>query len=507
MFNRFHLSIVVSLLILAGGLLTWYQHKQLGMPFTPDETQDVWTIDANVLYESRTRPAKISLYIPQFDGEFMPLNERFISDKYGTKVEREGENRQLTWSIRKPSGRQSLYYHVTVAKRKTSGNDAVGPTYTEKNEFDTPIEQLAAQSLTDLIREQTADIQTFVTTTVRTLNDKSNNNAQLLLEKANNLQDKAEIAVRLLSYAHIPAQIIHMLPLDTGSNIEPVIWLRCYNEKEWLYFNFKNGDEGFPANHIQWWVGKHPVMATRGAKNPELIFSVARNSVNTMQLARMNGGPGDKSILNEYSLFSLPVKMQPVYQTMLMVPVGVLVILLLRSFIGLVTFGTFTPVLIALAFRETELGWGIFLFTAITSLGLLVRFYLEQLRLLLVPRLGVILTVVVVCMGFISVIGNKLGFERGLSIALFPMVILTMSIERMSIIWEERGAAESIKTGIGSLGAASIAYLVMRQPILQHIMFAFPGVTLMLVAVMLMIGRYSGYRLTELFRFKALTKA
>lgn len=507
MFNRFHLSFLVLFLVITGFFLTAYQHNELGMPFTPDETQDIWTIDANIIYESRPRPAKISMYIPQFKGQFMPLNERFISDKYGTKVEREAANRQLTWSIRKPSGRQSLYYHVTVAKRKTSDPGVTGPTYTEKNEFDLPIEQLAAQSLTDQIREQTADIQTFVTTTIRTLNDKDNNNSQLLLEKTGSVQDRAEIAVRLLSYAHIPAQIIHMLPLDEGSNIEPVIWLRCYNEEKWLYFSFKNGDEGMPDNHIQWWEGKHSAFTTRGAKNPELIFSVARNSVNTMQLARMNGGPGNKSILNEYSLFSLPVKMQPVYQTMLMVPVGVLVILFLRSFIGLVTFGTFTPVLIALAFRETELGWGILLFTAITSLGLLVRFYLEQLRLLLVPRLGVILTVVVICMGFISIIGNKLGFERGLSIALFPMVILTMSIERMSIIWEERGAAESIKTGIGSLVAASIAYLVMREPILQHIMFAFPGVTLILLAVMLLVGRYSGYRLTELFRFKALTKS
>lgn len=60
---------------------------------------------------------------------------------------------------------------------------------------------------------------------------------------------------------------------------------------------------------------------------------------------------------------------------MIMIPIGVLVILILRNLIGLQTLGTFTPVLIALAFRETGLQWGIALFTVITALGLSLRSY------------------------------------------------------------------------------------------------------------------------------------
>ena len=43
----------------------------------------------------------------------------------------------------------------------------------------------------------------------------------------------------------------------------------------------------------------------------------------------------------------------------------------------------------------TPLPWGVFLFILIVSLGLLARFYLDQLRLLLVPRLAAILTIVI----------------------------------------------------------------------------------------------------------------
>ena len=506
MANRHHLTILVLILIIAGMGLTWYQHTALGIPFAADDTEEIWTLEANVVYEPRNRPAKVSLYLPEFDESFQSINERFVSDGYGIKVEDDAENRSVTWSIRKPEGRQSLYYHVSVARR-TAVEEAEEPgeTYTDKNQFNTPIEQLAAQSLTDDIREKTADIQTFVTTAIRTLNDSDNNNAQLLLEKVESSSGRASVLVRLLSQAHIPAYIMHALPLKDGGNIKPVVWLRCYNGRQWLYFDINSGDEGFPKDMLPWWQGDMPVFKARGVKNAEVIYSVSKDVVNVMQLAKVRSR-GKSSLFSEFSLSSLPVQTQIVYQTLLTVPIGVLVILFLRSFIGLVTFGTFTPVLIALAFRETQLLWGIFLFTMITTIGLLVRFYLEQLRLLLVPRMGVILTVVVLCMGMISVFGHKLGFDRGLSIALFPMVILTMTIERMSIIWEERGASESIITGVGSLIAASIAYAIMNFPVLQHLVYAFPGMTLILLALMLMIGRYSGYRLSEVSRFRALAR-
>ncbi|MNP45018.1 hypothetical protein D3C76_1389090 [compost metagenome] len=181
-------------------------------------------------------------------------------------------------------------------------------------------------------------------------------------------------------------------------------------------------------------------------------------------------------------------------------------ILVLRNLIGLQTLGTFTPVLIALAFRETGLQWGIALFTVVTALGLSLRSYLEHLKLQMLPRLSVVLTFVVVMIAVISLFSHKLGFESGLSVALFPMVILTMSIERLSITWEERGAAHAMKAAIGTLFAASLAHILMRIPDLVYFVFTFPAVLLILVGFMLAMGRYRGYRLTELFRFKAFLK-
>ena len=177
---------------------------------------------------------------------------------------------------------------------------------------------------------------------------------------------------------------------------------------------------------------------------------------------------------------------------------GALLVVFLRTLVGLKTFGTFMPILIAMAFRETQLFWGVIMFSMIVSIGLMIRFYLEKLMLLLIPRLASVLIIVVILMLLI----NQLGIERLLSISLFPMVILAMTIERMSIIWEENGAYEAILQGAGSLLVACIGYVVMTNENLMYLMFVFPELLLVVLGLCLWMGRYTGYRLAELVRFR-----
>jgi hypothetical protein len=196
-----------------------------------------------------------------------------------------------------------------------------------------------------------------------------------------------------------------------------------------------------------------------------------------------------------------------VYRVLLLIPLGALLLVVLRNLIGIRTFGTSMPVLIALAFRETQLLWGIALFTMLVGLGLAVRFYLEHLHLLVVPRPAAVLTVVVILMALISILSHRLDLERGLSVALFPMVIMAMTVERMSIVWDERGAEEALRQGFGSLLAAVAAYLVMFNPIAEHLAITFPELLLVILAFSLLLGRNSGYRLLELRRFQALARS
>jgi hypothetical protein len=232
---------------------------------------------------------------------------------------------------------------------------------------------------------------------------------------------------------------------------------------------------------------------------------VSRSEEPALQ-AVLETGELKKPFLLGFSLFSLPIETQAVYHVILMVPVGVFLLVILRNVIGIRTFGTFMPVLIALAFRETQLLWGVIFFSTLIALGLVIRLYLAHLKLLVVPRLAAILIVVIYLMALFSILTHKFGLERGLSVALFPMVIMTMTIERMSIGWEELGALETLKQGAWSMVAAMLAYLVMTIKHIEHLLFVFPELLLILLAGTLWLGRYTGFRLLELPRFKSLTK-
>jgi hypothetical protein len=140
----------------------------------------------------------------------------------------------------------------------------------------------------------------------------------------------------------------------------------------------------------------------------------------------------------------------------------------------------------------------------VVAIGLLLRGYLSHLNLLLVARIATLLILVVFIISALSVIGYQLGYSTGMTITFFPMIIIAWTIERMSILWEEEGPQEVLVQGGGSLLVAIIAYLLMDLPLLKHLTFNFPEVNLVLLAAILAMGQYTGYKLSELRRFRAM---
>ena len=106
-----------------------------------------------------------------------------------------------------------------------------------------------------------------------------------------------------------------------------------------------------------------------------------------------------------------------------------------------------------------------------------------------------------------SILSYRLGFAGGLTITFFPMIILAWTIERMSILWEEEGPREVLVQGGGSLLVATLAFLLMDLSTVRHLAFNFPELHLCVLAVILLLGRYTGYRLSELRRFATMQRS
>src|SRR5260370_17063278 len=108
-----------------------------------------------------------------------------------------------------------------------------------------------------------------------------------------------------------------------------------------------------------------------------------------------------------------------------MLPIGALTVSVFRTMIGITSFGTFGPVLIALVCRDpSDFPWAMGVFVAIMLTGWLVRRLLDRYHLLMVPRISALLTVIVILLvAALMVLGPTAGAVPGYA-AFLPLILL-----------------------------------------------------------------------------------
>ena len=504
------LYILVAFLIVTALAVFSYKTLVLKYPLQPQAKSDVWSIETRVRFDAKGKSVKLNMMLPQSGQTYTVVDEQFVSSGYGmnTRKVKDSDNRMVYWSVRRARGEQVLYHQATVrpAMLSKKGHTDKPPALIE-NKF-TEAQNIAAQTLLAEVRARSADSETFTVELLKRLNEpykdtESGEDVEVLLGKNPDLSRKLNVAIQALALAKLPARIangIKLQQLTRSANFRQ--WLEVYYLDKWNAYDPVTAEPKIPEDYLTWWWGDDAFVKLKGGENISTRISVKLNKETVFSGIVERGA--NKSMLTEFSLLTLPVEAQVIYHVMLPIPIAVLLLVVLRNVVGIKTFGTFMPVLIALAFRETQLLWGVFMFSLIVAMGTVSRFYLDRLKLLLVARLAAIFIIVVILMAIISILSHKLGLHRGLSIALFPMVILTMTIEHMTIVWEERGATQALQQAAGSLLVAILAYPLLSMEYIQQFLFTFTEMLLIVLAVTMLLGRYTGYRLTELWRFKVL---
>jgi hypothetical protein len=114
------------------------------------------------------------------------------------------------------------------------------------------------------------------------------------------------------------------------------------------------------------------------------------------------------------------------------------------------------------------------------------------------------LCVVVLSVAALSLAGDALGARELFAGVLFPIVILTMLVERFTIAVAEEGWREALVPLGWSLLVAMAIHPVFRNPLAEHLMFTFPELAVVVIGALVWIGGYTGYRVSDLLRFRAL---
>jgi 7 transmembrane helices usually fused to an inactive transglutaminase/Transglutaminase-like superfamily len=314
---------------------------------------------------------------------------------------------------------------------------------------------------------------------------------------------QARAMVALCRSAKIPARLVTGFPLDSRAEARPHYWVEAFSKNVWRPYDVENGYSGtVPITFLPIRRDGIRIVRASGPVEYQAKYSIRRVPPHPT----LTGLPVGR-FWSIADLIRLPLGMQEVLSLLLLLPLGALVTAVFRNIIGIRTFGTFTPCLIALGFVRADWRTGAIVFFVVLGVGIFARLLLTKLQLLLVARLGIIVTLVVLCMVSAVSIMDYFGLTPSASAVLLPVVILTMMIERFNITAEEDGHPEALKVFAGTLVVAISCFFVLRIEGLGRLVLTFPEMLFIIAAALLLIGRYSGYRLTELWRFRDISRS
>lgn len=503
--TKTQINLIAGLLIAFGVGLTLYKSITLGLPLLPEQYRQVWTIESKIYFQPGKGPVEVELSLPEGYNGWYTLNENFSSSGFGFSVlDGKDGKRRARWTRSEMDEAATLYYKMQVYKAADFSLPGLDAPTVEEDELDRP-ENKSFQLYVNELRAKSSSDETF---TALVLQDffSENMSPQAEYLHSESHQSRLDVVIRLLQMAGIPAHRIRGIELQDGRRRQTLgALLEVYADRSWLAFNPATGETGIPDDFYVWHRGEEAILSVAGGENSSLQFALVENRVPLRTVVSMEQ-KSDQFALLDFSIYALPVEQQGIFKGLLLIPVAALVVVFMRIVVGLSTSGTFMPILIALALIQTTLVVGLAIFLLVLAAGLWIRSYLSHMNLLLVSRVAAVVIVVILLMAVIAITSYKLGVDQALTVTFFPTIILAWTIERMSILWEEEGVHEVIVQGGGSLLVAVLAYVVMSISIVEHLTFNFPELLLALLGVILLLGKYTGYRLSELYRFRAMNK-
>ena len=495
--QRWPFILAVALLFLTGLGIAIYRYLDTGMPPLPGQERTVWQIEARLAFTANGGAAEALLTLPPDQSGFEILSETGASPGFGFGIDRAGPQRRAHWTKRTVEGSQTLFYKLDLVQDRGRRVTEDEPKRRRPYAFDGAY-ATAANEVLNALTPKSANPKSLTEQLIQEINTEPlDQNMSLLLQR----YSAVRLTGALLSRAKVTARTVKALRLRDGRRRQRLRdYLQVWDDDGWLLFDPKRGLIEDTSDILVWQTGNPAVLEVIGGSRSRVTFSMVSQSHPALGLARERYNPFD------LSLQSLPIAEQGMFKLIMTLPVGALVVVLMRLLVGVPTSGTFMPVLIALAFLQTELLAGLVGLVLVVGAALLLRFYLSALNLLLVARIATIVVLVIALVTVLAVVSYRLGLISGLAITFFPMVILAWTVERMSILWEEEGPLEALIQGAGSLLVAVLAYLVMSLATVRHLAFNFPELHLCVLAAILLLGRYTGYRLLELHRFTPFHK-
>ncbi len=493
-----------------------------GIPLVRSIAPGPWQVELRIHLRGDGRRGSVRALIPSSGPGQTVFDERTSSDRLSFTIREQGDERVGVWTgwledihevvyqfrvqsravrVEIPKGESDAALPRALRLRYTRATPALPASAPEVQEL---LQQLKLPSRGDLLG-RVRTVLSFVTHEVNRVESAGDDALLTLAQREGSAEGKERLLITLLRASGVPARVVRGLALREDAAPEPRLWAEAWVRGVWVPLSAVDGFLGErPASFIELGRGEQASVEATGVRAVGHRYRALRESLRPDEIAVLLAP--DQPVLARLSLYRLPVSSQAALRVLLLLPLGALIVALFRNIVGVVTYGTFMPVLIALALRPYSIAFGLVLVAGVVSLGVAVRKALEGLRLLMVPRLSILLCLVVLCVTALALLGEESKLPDLFAGAAFPMVVLTMLVERIYITGTEEGLRSALVQAGWSVGVAAVIHPILRSEGAGYLMFSFPELVIAVMGLLVWIGGYTGYRLSELIRFRSLAR-
>jgi len=519
--SNLYKKVALILLLLALSIFI-YKVIFLGYTFSAAIPEESYYLDYLIEFTGRDSPVNIKLALPVNNYRQRVLEEKVGSSELDFSILESDANKFGVWRGDQVSAKKHITYSLSVItkyrefiipsdipKKQEIADSVV--RYLIPEEFiqsdDSLVRLLSIKLGLDTTRFLLTALQTiyhYATDSLEYVGYKGTTDALTTLKlKEASCGGKSRLIVALCRNNGIPARVVGGKILKSERhNPSTHIWTEVWVNGYWVPFCPTNSYFArIPAHYLLIYYGDESLITHTKDINFKFNFFIKKRLISqkeSRQAFQLQSGQA-VDIWETFKKISVSLELLKI---IIMLPLGALIVVLFRNIVGLETFGIFMPALIAVGFRDIGLFWGLVLFALIISLGAFVRWGLDRLQLMHTPRLAIILTCVIIFLLAMATFGAQIGFLDLARVTLFPMVIMTLTVERLSIIIQEKNLLVGLKVAANTALVSACAYIAMETHLFQSIMIGFPEVLLLVIVANIYLGRWTGFRLTEYLRFK-----
>ena len=204
---------------------------------------------------------------------------------------------------------------------------------------------------------------------------------------------------------------------------------------------------------------------------------------------------------------------------LLLLPVIATVVAFMRQVIGVTTFGIYTPSIMTLSFLVIGLYAGLLTLAIAIVIGLLSKPLLRQVRMLFIPKMAIVVTLVSLSLLLLLIASIYLNLfdTQFLSIAIFPMLILSTLVEKFVSSKGEKSFSSATAIMLETVLVAIVAFFVaggeinlgvvaFKMEFVKDLMLNHPEMVFFLILVNILLGKWSGLRVLERVRFREVLR-